>query len=79
MDDYRIMREGSLTACKIEKILQVLNDGGWHMLSEIGQKTSLSDAQVHKLADFLKEYNFVVLDQDNARIKLDEEAKKFLA
>jgi len=56
----------------------VLNDGQWHTLKEIQQKTELNKNQIHQITRFLKEYNFIIVDETNKEIKLEEAVRKFL-
>jgi len=61
------------------KLLEALNDGEWHTLKEIQQKAKLNENQIQQLIDFLKEYNFITIDEAKKKIKLDETVQKFLA
>jgi len=56
----------------------VLNDGQWHTLKEIQQKTELNKNQIRQITRFLKEYNFIIVDETNKEIKLEENVRKFL-
>lgn len=57
----------------------MLNDGEWHMLEEIRQKTRMDDNQIQSVIEFLKAYNFIVMDAAKKKMKLDETVRKFLA
>jgi uncharacterized protein YutD len=59
--------------------LDVLSDGRWHMLEEIRQRVKVDDAQLQRITDFLKEYDFIVKDEAENRIKLDKIVQEFLA
>jgi uncharacterized protein YutD len=59
--------------------LEVLSDGRWHMLEEIRQRVKVDDAQLQRITDFLKEYDFIVKDEAENRIKLDKIVHEFLA
>jgi uncharacterized protein YutD len=59
--------------------LDVLSDGKWHMLEEIRQRVKVDDAQLQRITDFLKEYDFIVKDEAENRIKLDKIVQEFLA
>jgi DNA-binding IclR family transcriptional regulator len=63
---------------KIVGVLEILNDGKWHALEEIQQKAGLSESQSLYITEFLKEYEFVILDEEKKKAKLNREAKKFL-
>jgi uncharacterized protein YutD len=59
--------------------LDVLSDGRWHVLEEIRQRVKVDDAQLQRITDFLKEYDFIVKDEAENRIKLDKIVQEFLA
>jgi len=56
----------------------MLNDGKWHMLEEIQQKTKMDKNQIQPIIEFLEEYNFIVMDEAKKKIKLDKTVQKFL-
>jgi DNA-binding IclR family transcriptional regulator len=58
--------------------LEILSDGRWHLLEEIRQKTKLNDNQIQQITTFLKEYEFVAMDETKKEMKLEEAVKKFL-
>ena len=63
---------------KIVGVLEILNDGKWHALEEIQQKAELSESQNRYITEFLQEYEFIILDEEKKKAKLNREAKKFL-
>ncbi len=69
---------GSITASKITEILETLSDGKWHSIEEIQQKMKLSRIQIQKIITFLKEYNFVAIDEANKKIRINKNVLKFL-
>jgi DNA-binding IclR family transcriptional regulator len=68
----------AITASKIAEILETLSDGEWHRIDEIGQKMKLNETQIEKITTFLQEYDFVVTDAENKKIRIKESARKFL-
>jgi DNA-binding IclR family transcriptional regulator len=64
---------------KIAQVLEVLEDGRWHALSEIQEKTGLSESQIQQTVAFLKEYGFIVVNEAGREIKLEEIVREFLA
>ncbi len=66
------------TSSKIAEILELLSDGKWRMLEEIQQKTKVDREQIQQIIEFLKEYDFVVLDETEKKIRLNKLAQKFL-
>jgi hypothetical protein len=68
-----------ITPKRIAEILEILNDGQWHLLAEIRKRMKLTDGQIKQVADFLREYNFVTIDDANSKAKLNEDVRKFLS
>ncbi len=63
---------------KVEDILRLLENGKWHDLKEIGEKTQLNDLKVKSATKFLLQYEFVKLDEREQKIKLDPSMQNFL-
>ena len=61
-----------------EAILQLLENGKWHHLKDIEQKTHLDSFKVENITEFLAIYNFVKLDKAKQKVKLDPPTNKFL-
>jgi predicted transcriptional regulator len=72
------MGETLTTSSKIAEILELLGNGKWRMLEEIQQKTKVDREQIQQIIEFLKEYDFVVLDETEKKIRLNKLAQKFL-
>ncbi len=70
---------GDITPKRIAEILEILNDGQWHLLAEIKKRMKLTDGQIKQVADFLREYNFVTIDDANSKVKINEDVRKFLS
>jgi hypothetical protein len=49
------------------------------LLAEVKKKMKLTDDQVKQIADFLQKYNFVEINDADKKIKLGEDARKFLS
>lgn len=60
-------------------VLEILKDGKWHNFEEIEQKTKTDETQVLQIAEFLQDYNFIIIDASKKRAKIDRTAKEFLA
>ena len=60
------------------EVLEILDDGHWHQIDELQTETNLNMSQSEKLLEFLKEYEFVTVDQRKSRVKLKESVRKFL-
>lgn len=67
------------TTTKMARILELLSDGEWHTLDEIRKRTELTKRNFTRIIQFLEEYNFVVVDEEEGKIKLNENVRKFLA
>jgi len=63
---------------KVGDILRLLENGKWHDLKEIGEKTQLSDLKVKRVTKFLAQHNFVKLDDGGKKMKLDAATRRFL-
>ena len=61
-----------------ETILSVLENGKWHSLKDIIEKTCLPSFKVENVTKFLAQYNFVTLDEAEQKIKLDPPTNRFL-
>jgi DNA-binding IclR family transcriptional regulator len=72
------MGETLTTSSKIAEILELLSNGKWRMLEELQQKTKVDREQIQQIIEFLKEYDFVVLDETEKKIRLNKLAQKFL-
>jgi hypothetical protein len=59
-------------------MLEMLNDGRWHLLEEIEEKIHLDRDRTKEVIDFLKKYNFLVVDNIEKKIRLENEVKRFL-
>ena len=70
---------GDITPRRIAEILGILNDGQWHLLAEVKKKMNLTDDQVKQIADFLREYDFVEINDADKKIKIGEDVLKFLS
>lgn len=62
----------------VEDILELLEDGEWHDLKEIGEKFQLDDLEVESVTKFLAQNGFIRLDEEKQRAKLDLSTRHFL-
>jgi predicted transcriptional regulator len=60
------------------EVLEILDDGHWHLISEVQTETNLNASQSKKIIEFLKAYEFVTVDHKKSRVKLKESVRKFL-
>ena len=61
-----------------ETILRLLENGKWHYLKDIEEKTHLNHGKVENVTKFLANYNFVKLDEAEQKVKLDPPTNMFL-
>lgn len=59
--------------------MEMLRDGKWHKFEEIERKTKMDETQLRRIAEFLQDYNFIVIDGSKKKAKIDVTAKEFLA
>jgi hypothetical protein len=60
------------------RILEILNDGKWHTLNEIQQKTAIDQKQAEQAICFLEEYSFIITDETKKQARLDQKTQNFL-
>ena len=63
---------------KVDDILKLLENGKWHDLKEIGKKTQLQDLDIVSVKKLLAKYNFIKLDKEGKKAKLDPSTQDFL-
>jgi len=61
-----------------ETILRLLENGKWHYLKDIEEKTHLNSFKVECITNFLAKFNFAKLDYMEQKVKLDLSTMKFL-
>lgn len=70
--------EDVFTTGKMAKILEILQDGKWHTLEEIRERTELEEKKIQQVMDFLGKYCFVMIDKTRKRVMLDRAFEDFL-
>ena len=61
------------------EVLEILDDGRWHLISDVQTGTNLNASQSKEIIEFLNAYEFVAVDEKKNRVKLKEAVRKFLA
>jgi len=61
-----------------ETILQLLENGKWHYLKDIEEKTHLNSDKVENVTKFLAKYKFIKLDKAEQKVKLEPPTNRFL-
>ena len=64
---------------KVSMVLEVLSDGEWHGIEELQQLTELNENQVREVAAFLYEYDFVRMDVENKKLRINRHFQEFLS
>ena len=59
----------------MKNVLELLSDGGYHVLDELQEKTGLSQRQIRAIVEFLTEYGFTEMSEDE-KMKISNEGKK---
>jgi hypothetical protein len=60
-----------------DTILQLLENGKWHYLKDITEKTFLPSFWFENFTKFLGKYNFVKLDGAEQKVKIDPPTNRF--
>jgi len=78
MPNWRTNKKGCpLTDQSIERILRILQDGRWHNINELAEKTHLTPLKMRLVTDFLAKYTFVKLDPENKKMKISRSFSRF--
>ena len=62
----------------IDEILWLLKDGEWHDLKEITEKVALPKFKAEIVVSFLGEYDFIQLNENVRRVKLQHSILEFI-
>ena len=62
----------------LDWILEVLDDGKWHRMSEILEKSKLANSTMKRIIGFLAEYQLIQRDETLQTIRLTTETLRFL-
>lgn len=55
----------------IQQVIRLLEDTQWHCLVEIKENCSLCEAELQRVLSFLKDFEFLVVDDCGKRARLD--------
>lgn len=67
-----------MTASKFARVLEVLADGQWHTLEGIQQEACVDKKHLRYVIAFLKDYDFLVVNEEKKEVKLKDNFQKFL-
>jgi len=62
----------------IDDILCLLKDGEWHDLKEVTKKVAIPKFKVELAVNFLDEYDFIQLNENLRKIKIQPAILKFI-
>jgi len=62
----------------IDEILWLLKDGKWHDLKEVTEKVALSKIKTEIAVSFLREYNFILLNEKTKKVRLQPSTLVFI-
>ena len=62
----------------IDEILWLLKDGKWHDLKEVTKKAALPKSKAEMVVSFLGEYDFIQLNENVKKVKLQPSMLEFL-
>jgi len=54
----------------------MIGDGKWHKMGHLKQLVGLNDYEVQEITRFLNQYDFVEIDENCQRIKMDRDFRK---
>ena len=63
-------------AYKLSRLLEIIGDGKWHEIAQVGCSADLTDAELHEIKNFLGTYDFAEIDETKGRIKLTKDFQK---
>lgn len=66
-----------MTVRSIEQILRLLRDEHWHDISEIAERTRLTNLKMQIIIEFLTKYHFIRLNRRNGKIKISHSVARF--
>ncbi len=62
----------------IDWILDLLEDGKWHNLSEILEESQLPSSKMKTIVGFLSEYELINVDKESKKVRLTPQMFDFL-
>jgi len=62
----------------IDRIFEILDNGDWHDLTEVAEKTGTQKSRVELISSFLANYDFLEFDKKTERVRLSNQLQSFL-
>jgi DNA-binding IclR family transcriptional regulator len=72
------MQGEAVVVSKITIILEMLGDGKWHEIEELQQRRGLNEHEVQEITAFLNKYDFVKIDKEHRKVKINRNFQKLL-
>ena len=63
---------------KITIILEMIGDGKWHEIEELQLRLGLNEREVQEITTFLNKYDFVKIDKEHRKVKINRNFQKLL-
>jgi hypothetical protein len=60
------------------RLLEMLSDGKWHEIDQLEQDEDLNDYEVEKIVKFLDQYDFVEIDENKHRVRIDRDLGRII-
>jgi predicted transcriptional regulator len=60
-------------------ILELLSDGKWHGKGELMLRLELNEQKFQEITTFLSKYDFVKIDEENRKVKINKDFKRLMA
>ena len=73
------MQGEAVVVSKITMILEMLDDGKWQEIEELQQRLGLNEHEVQEITAFLNKYDFVKIDKERRKVKINRNFQKLLA
>jgi DeoR/GlpR family transcriptional regulator of sugar metabolism len=62
----------------VDEILNFLSDGRWHSVRSLVKRFNISEATVRKVLDFLADFDFIVQNLEENKVKVSEDYFSFI-
>ncbi|MBT0159867.1 hypothetical protein G4O51_07770 [Candidatus Bathyarchaeota archaeon A05DMB-2] len=63
---------------KVDLVLELLGDGGWHEITELQQSLTLDEREVQEILAFLGTYELAEVDAEKGRVRISRDFQKLL-
>ena len=63
---------------QMDMVIELLEDGKWHKIQTISQKSKLNEFKIEILTDFLADYSFLEFNKSEKKARLSKIFAEFL-